>query len=60
MELFDFEVMWSNDLDSDSWNTANITEEVVSDNGVIQQVVATDVSTTTEGRRFYRVQMTAK
>jgi len=60
MDIFDYEVMWSNDLTAENWNTADIVEQIVSDNGVIQQVVAIDTSSNPDNRRFYRVQLTEK
>jgi len=60
MADFDFEVVWSNDLTSEIWNTTNITEVILSDDGVTQQVAATDTSPTKSEKRFYRVRMTQK
>ena len=58
MADFDFEVVWSDELASGEWVTTGVAEDVVSDDGLVQQVKA---SLPIAGeRRFFRVQMTER
>ena len=57
MSEFNFEVVWSDDLASGNWVTTGISEEVVSDDGLVQQVSAS-LPVDAGGTRFFRVRMT--
>jgi hypothetical protein len=52
-----FQVEWSDSLETTDWHTSDITEEVLSDDGSIQQVQAT-VPVGTAGQRFVRLKLT--
>ncbi len=52
-----FQVEWSDTLSTNDWQSAGVTEEILSDNGSTQQVKATLPAGTT-GRRFVRLKMT--
>jgi autotransporter-associated beta strand protein len=51
-----FTVEWSNSLLPNSWSNAGVTEEILSDNGVIQSVKAT-VAAGANGQRFLHLKV---
>ncbi len=51
-----FEVIWSDDLSSGSWTTAGVVENIVSDNGTVQQIQAT-LPAGSAAQRFFRIRM---
>ena len=52
-----FEVQWSDDLTAGSWSTAGVTEQILSDDGITQQILTFVPEGT--GRRFVRLAVTA-
>ena len=52
-----FEVQWSDDLTAGSWSTGGVTEQILSDDGTTQQILALVPEGT--GRRFVRLAVTA-
>ena len=53
-----FIVEWSDTLAGNSWSSAGVTQEVLSDNGTLQQVKAT-LPAATQGRRFTHLRVIA-
>ena len=53
---FTFAVEWTDDLVSPNWNTVGVTEEILSDDGTLQQVKAS-VPAGSETRRFLRLKV---
>ncbi|MDZ4403704.1 cadherin-like beta sandwich domain-containing protein [Prosthecobacter sp.] len=53
-----FTVEWSDDLPGSSWSTTGVTENILSDNGTVQQVKATLPAGST-GHRFVHLKVTA-
>ena len=53
---FTFSVEWSDDLLSPDWNTLGVTEEILSDDGTLQEVKAS-VPAENETRRFLRLKV---
>ena len=58
MEDFDFGAIWSETLAADSWFGTGVTEVIISDDGVIQQVEASIPLGTV--KRFFRLEMSEK
>ena len=52
-----FTVEWSDTLAANSWSNAGVTEQLLTDNGIVQTVKAT-LSAVTPGRRFVRLTIT--
>lgn len=52
-----FQVEWSDTLGANDWHTDDVTEEILSDDGTLQQVRAT-VPSGSAGRRFVRLKVT--
>jgi hypothetical protein len=53
-----FIIEWSDNLPATSWSTTGVTQQVLSDNGTLQQVKAT-LPAGTGGKRFVRLRVTA-
>ena len=53
---FTFSVEWSDDLSSPNWNTVGVSEEILSDDGTLQQVKAS-VPAGNGARRFLRLKV---
>ncbi|MBL9129812.1 MAG: fibronectin type III domain-containing protein, partial [Verrucomicrobiaceae bacterium] len=53
-----FTVEWSDTLPSTSWSSAGVTEQILTDNGTVQQVRAS-VPVGSQGRRFVHLRVTA-
>ncbi len=53
-----FTVEWSDTLDASSWSSTGVTQQVLSDNGIVQQVKAS-VPAGTDGHRFVRLRVMA-
>ncbi|MBL9144379.1 MAG: hypothetical protein JNM99_11940 [Verrucomicrobiaceae bacterium] len=53
-----FTVEWSDNLAANGWSSSGVTQQVLSDNGTVQQVKAT-VPAGTAGRRFVHLKVTA-
>ncbi len=51
-----FQVEWSDTLQAASWNSVGVTEEVISDNGIIQQIRVA-LPAANDGRRFARLRV---
>ena len=51
-----FNVEWSDDLSSPNWNTVGVSEEILSDDGTLQQIKAS-VPAGNETRRFLRLKV---
>ncbi|MGD9417549.1 MAG: S8 family serine peptidase [Verrucomicrobiota bacterium JB025] len=59
MEDLDISVTWSDSLSAGTWRTADITETIIADDGVLQQVQAS-LPTSNAGHRFFRIQISEK
>ncbi len=53
-----FTVEWSDTLPGTSWSASEVIEQVLSDNGTVQQVRAT-IPAGSNGRRFAHLKVTA-
>jgi hypothetical protein len=51
-------VEWSDSLETNSWSTASVSQQVLSDNGALQQVKAT-LPAGADGKRFVRLRVTS-
>jgi hypothetical protein len=51
-----FTVQWSDTLATNSWSSAGVTEQILSDNGTVQSVKAS-VAAASGGRRFLRLKI---
>lgn len=51
-------VEWSDSLETNSWSTASVSQQVLSDNGTLQQVKAT-LPAGANGKRFVRLRVTS-
>ena len=56
---YDIEVIWSDDLLSDVWYTAGVTEAILSDDGTVQQVEAA-LPMGASTARYFRLRMSRK
>ncbi len=56
---YDFEVVWSDNLMSNSWSSADITETVLSTNGTVEEVEAS-LPMGDSPKRYFRLRMSEK
>lgn len=59
MNEYDFDVIWADDLEAVTWSTAGVTEEVLVNDGSIQEVSAS-IPMGVAQKRFFKIRMIPK
>ena len=59
MSEYTFEVIWADDLESETWSTVGVTEEVLVNDGSVQEVKALIPMGATE-KRFFKIRISPK
>lgn len=59
MADYTFQVIWANELTQETWSSDSVTEEILSDDGSVQQVKAT-IPVGSSTKRFFQIQISPK